>query len=80
LAQSYARIHYQNLLNWGVVPLFIDEADYKRIQPNDIVSAVQLHRLLAAQPPPHDEGHTPLFSKVQVVSFLKHISHSVCAR
>jgi predicted aconitate hydratase len=34
IAKSYARIHWQNLVNFGILPLeFTDPADYQRIQP-----------------------------------------------
>jgi len=36
IAKSYARIHWQNLANFGVVALeFIDDADYDRVEPGD---------------------------------------------
>jgi aconitate hydratase len=36
LASSYARIHWQNLANFGVLPLeFVDEADAERIEVGD---------------------------------------------
>jgi aconitate hydratase len=36
IAVSYARIHWQNLANFGVLPLeFTDPADYQAIQPGD---------------------------------------------
>jgi aconitate hydratase len=36
LARSFARIHWQNLINFGVVPLeFTDPADYERIHQAD---------------------------------------------
>ena len=36
IAKSYARIHAQNLANFGILPLlFSDPADYDRVQPND---------------------------------------------
>ncbi|MGH3150467.1 MAG: aconitate hydratase [Streptosporangiaceae bacterium] len=36
LAKSFARIHWQNLANFGIVPLeFADSADYDRIEPGD---------------------------------------------
>ncbi|MGI5350581.1 aconitate hydratase [Streptomyces sp. CA-250714] len=39
IAKSYARIHWQNLTNFGVLPLeFVDPADYDRVQHDD-----QLH-------------------------------------
>jgi aconitate hydratase len=39
LARSFARIHWQNLANFGVVPLeFTDPADYDRIEQGDMLS------------------------------------------
>lgn len=36
LAKSFARIHWQNLVNFGIVPLiFVDEADYDAIDGGD---------------------------------------------
>jgi aconitate hydratase len=39
IANSYARIAWQNLVNFGILPLeFIDIADYDKIEQGDIVS------------------------------------------
>lgn len=39
IAGSYARIAWQNLVNFGIVPLeFVDFEDYNRIEQGDIVS------------------------------------------
>lgn len=39
IAKSYARIAWQNLVNFGIVPLdFIDITDYDKIEKGDIVS------------------------------------------
>jgi aconitate hydratase len=39
LARSFARIHWQNLANFGIVPLeFADSADYDRIEAGDTLS------------------------------------------
>jgi aconitate hydratase len=39
LARSFARIHWQNLVNFGVLPLtFADPADYDRLSQGDILS------------------------------------------
>ena len=36
LAKSFARIHWANLVNFGILPLtFVDEADYNRIEQAD---------------------------------------------
>ncbi|MFI9363059.1 aconitate hydratase [Kitasatospora sp. NPDC053057] len=48
LAKSYARIHWQNLANFGVLALeFADPADYDRIEPGDRLTLAGLHRALA---------------------------------
>ena len=49
LARSFARIHWQNLVSFGVVPLtFLDTPDYDLIEPGDILTiadvAAQLRR------------------------------------
>jgi aconitate hydratase len=38
IAKSYARIHWQNLVNFGILPLtFIDRKDYEKIDQGDIL-------------------------------------------
>lgn len=38
LAQSFARIHWQNLINFGVLPLtFTDETVLERLSPDDVL-------------------------------------------
>lgn len=38
IAKSFARIHWQNLVNFGIVPLtFLDPSDYEKIVFNDFV-------------------------------------------
>jgi aconitate hydratase len=38
LAKSFARIHRQNLVNFGILPLtFADPADWDRVDPNDVL-------------------------------------------
>ena len=47
IAVSYARIHWQNLVNFGVLPLtFTDPADHDRIQPGDVLHLKNLHTTL----------------------------------
>jgi aconitate hydratase len=47
LAKSFARIHSQNLINFGVLPLtFIDPADYDSIQAGDVLRLTDLRRTL----------------------------------
>ncbi|WP_413099540.1 aconitate hydratase [Streptomyces sp. Inha503] len=48
IAKSYARIHWQNLVNFGVLPLeFEDPADYDRIGPDDRLHVSGLREALA---------------------------------
>ena len=43
LAKSFARIHYANLVNFGILPLtFCDEADYDELQQDDVLSLTAL--------------------------------------
>lgn len=43
VAKSYARIGWQNLVNFGIVPLeFADPADYAELEAGDIVSCRDL--------------------------------------
>ena len=47
LAKGFARIHRQNLINYGVLPLvFADLADYDRLDKDDILHARDLRRTL----------------------------------
>jgi len=47
LAKGFARIHSQNLINFGVLPLtFVDPADYDRIQAGDVLRLTNLRREL----------------------------------
>lgn len=47
LAKSFARIHWQNLANFGVLPLeFVDPEDYLRIEDNAVLSFRGLHESL----------------------------------
>jgi aconitate hydratase len=46
LARSYARIHWQNLANFGILPLeFTDPADYDRLDPGHTLHLDGLHDL-----------------------------------
>ena len=38
LAKSFARIHRQNLINFGIVPLVVTDSDYDDINENDSIS------------------------------------------
>ncbi|NIX77316.1 aconitate hydratase [Microvirga terricola] len=48
IAKSFARIHSQNLINFGMLPLtFVDPADYDAIQKGDVLRLTDLHKALA---------------------------------
>lgn len=48
LAQGFARIHAQNLINFGVLPLtFIDPADYEGIEAGDVLRLADMRRALS---------------------------------
>jgi len=47
IAKSFARIHWQNLINFGILPLtFIDPNDYEHIEQDDIIEISDLHRAI----------------------------------
>ena len=47
LAKSFARIHRQNLINYGVLPLrFVDPSDYDRVEAGEVIQAHHLRRSL----------------------------------
>ena len=47
IARSYARIHWQNLANFGVLPLeFTDAADLAAIRAGDVLHLRDLHTTL----------------------------------
>ena len=44
VARSFARIHWQNLVNFGILPLtFDDPADYDRIEQDDVLEIAGVH-------------------------------------
>lgn len=46
IARSFARIHWQNLVNFGVLPLtFTNPEDYDRVQPGDRLHLIRLHAI-----------------------------------
>ncbi len=47
VAKSFARIHQENLVNFGVLPLqFVDKKDYDRIDLGDVLKMTGLHKSL----------------------------------
>jgi aconitate hydratase len=46
VARSFARIHWQNLVNFGILPLsFDDAADYDRIEQDDVLEIAGIHAI-----------------------------------
>src|SRR5919106_120782 len=44
VARSFARIHWQNLVNFGILPLtFDDPSDYDRIEQDDVLEIAGVH-------------------------------------
>ncbi len=47
LAKGFARIHRQNLINYGILPLvFVDPEDYDRLRKGDVLHVRDLRRAL----------------------------------
>jgi aconitate hydratase len=52
IAKAFARIHGQNLVNFGVAPLlYCDPADHDAIEPGDVLRIEGLHAALPARRP-----------------------------
>lgn len=52
LAKTFARIHRDNLINFGILPLtFVDAADYDRIEQNERQHYYQVRRLMTMSLP-----------------------------
>nr|MDQ3023596.1 aconitate hydratase [bacterium] len=51
IAKGFARIHWQNLINFGVLPLtFEDPTDYNQIEQGDLLRVDNLHQQLTDNP------------------------------
>ena len=51
LAESFARLHRANLINFGVLPLLIKKAQYNSIRENDHIEVSNLHKALKKNEP-----------------------------
>ncbi|MBK7092594.1 MAG: aconitate hydratase [bacterium] len=50
LAKSFARIHWQNLVNFGILPLtFVNHADWDQISEDDVLSLPDARNIVAMQ-------------------------------
>jgi aconitate hydratase len=48
IVKSFARIHWQNLINFGILPVtFVDPADYDHIEQGDELETVDIHQVLS---------------------------------
>jgi len=49
IAKSFARIHWQNLINFGILPLtFVNPGDWSRIDPEDVLALADVRKALRA--------------------------------
>ena len=52
IAKSFARIHWQNLANFGVLALeFVDAGDYDLVEQGDTLKLVDLHQAVGGSDP-----------------------------
>jgi aconitate hydratase len=47
LAMSFARIHWQNLVNFGILPLELDQSSYDAVEVGDVLGLSGIHDALA---------------------------------
>lgn len=63
LVKSFARIHWQNLINFGVLPItFADPADYDRLEAGDVLKVESLHGQIQAGPQVSISNETQSYS------------------
>jgi aconitate hydratase len=72
IAKSFARIHWQNLINFGILPLtFVNPSDYQQIQQGDVIVINHVAQALKS-------GHTltaNIANKKQTISLHHDLSH-----
>ncbi|KTD34039.1 aconitate hydratase [Legionella israelensis] len=76
LAKSFARIHWQNLINFGIIPLvFKNPKDYDEIQLNDLIKLDDLEEKL------HEDEFTIIIadSEIRVTQSLSERQREVLA-
>jgi aconitate hydratase len=73
IARQFARIHRENLVNFGVLPLvFADPADYDRIEQGDLIAVTGIHQAL------RDRGALHLENRTRGVRI--HVAHDLSSR
>ena len=72
LVKDFARIHWQNLVNFGILPItFVDETDYDTLEHGDVLVLENIHRNI-------QEGHTftiEIKGKNQTIDVQHALSH-----
>ena len=73
LTKGFARIHAQNLVNFGILPLtFVDPADWDKIDRGDVLSVSGLHKAIK-------KGHeVAVFNKTKNQTYMAR--HNMSAR
>ncbi len=72
IAKSFARIHWQNLINFGILPLtFANKNDFESIEQGDMLSISKLNIL-------HDKKRFEVMNKTKNLSF--EVEHSMTKR
>ncbi|MEH6825351.1 MAG: aconitate hydratase [Motiliproteus sp.] len=73
ITKSYARIHWQNLINFGILPLtFTDPDDKERVEPGDILSLPDIRTNLVQKQP------ITLFNQTRQLSYR--VEHALSPR
>ncbi len=73
LARSFARIHFQNLCNFGIIPLsFRDDRDYSQIDQDDVLELPYVSKEI------QDGKNVTVIDKTKAITFT--VSHSMTKR
>lgn len=73
IAKSFARIHQQNLINFGILPLtFVNRGDYAKIDQEDILEISNLHEVI------RKGKEIKVFNKTKKQTYLT--THSMSSR
>ncbi len=73
IAKSFARIHWQNLVNFGIVPLtFVDAADYGRILEGDLLTLPNICQAI------HEGKQTKLVNQTKDETYI--VEHGLSDR
>jgi len=74
LARSYARIHWQNLVNFGILPLEVDEVSYDAMEVGDVLGLSGIHDALG----PHRDHSLAVRNTTQGTEYTA--THRLSAR